>query len=55
MGTYDEDVKLKYDNATLDRYLPQNNPVMKSILDTFNVKSDVSDYAKKQMDSSKDM
>lgn len=55
MGTYDEDVKLKYDNATLDRYLPQNNPVMKSILDTFNGKSDVSDNAKKQMDSSKDM
>lgn len=55
MGTYDEDVKLKYENATLDRYLPQNNPVMKSILDTFNGKSDVSDNAKKQMDSSKDM
>lgn len=55
MGTFEEDVKLKYDSGDLKRYLPQNNPIMKSILDTFNGKSDVSDNAKKQMDSSKDM
>lgn len=48
MGTYDEDVKLKYDNVSLDRYLPQNNPVMKSILDTFNVKSENTDKVKNE-------
>lgn len=37
MGAYDEDIKLKYDNASLDRYLPQNNPIMKSIINTFGV------------------
>lgn len=40
MGTYEEDVKLKYDSGDLKRYLPQNNVVMKSILDTFNSKTD---------------
>lgn len=40
MGTYEEDVKLKYYSGDLKRYLPQNNVIMKSILDTFNSKTD---------------
>lgn len=55
MGREDEDVKVAYENGSFDRYIPSSNPVMKSVLDTFNGKNDGSDNAQKQMERAMDM
>lgn len=55
MGREDEDIKVVYENGSFDRYIPSSNPVMKSVLDTFNGKNDDSDNVQKEMERAMDM